>query len=496
MMDQMGTTIQASRILVVDDDPIMLGATSRLLRAAGYEVMEAASGEEGLQLAAELRPKLVLLDVMLPDMNGLEVCRRINADPSLAGISIVFLSSSKTDSDDQAEGLEVGGDGYIVRPISNRELLARVKAIFRIREAEARARRAEAELQQANAQLQVMLQEADQRQVEIDLINRMLGLLASCVTVQEAYPIIARFAQELLPGWSGALFLLDPERRLVEAVSVWGAPLEGELVFSSQDCWAIRRGAAHVSSQDMVCRHLSGSPTGNYLCIPLNALGESLGVLHLQAPSEPPERFADNLRNLAVIFSNHIALSLANLNLQETLSHQAIIDHLTGLFNRRYLGETLEREMRRSKRKDAPLALIMLDLDHFKRFNDTYGHEAGDNLLRALGIFLKNHIRQEDVPCRYGGEEFVLILPETTLAVALKRAEEIREKVPQLPVNQRGQLLESATVSLGVAIFPDHGATGEELLRAADDAMYQAKRGGRDRVVVAGSIMGPSSVDE
>lgn len=346
-------------------------------------------------------------------------------------------------------------------------------------------KRMEVALQQANTQLQAMLQEAKQRQLEIDLINRMLGLLQSCVAVQEAYPIVTRFAQDLFPGWSGALFILDPERNLAEAVGVWGEPREGELVFALGDCWAIRRGVVHVSIQNMVCPHLPGHASGNYLCIPLNALGESLGVLHLQAPGEPPEKLTDNLKNLAESLGNHVALALANIKLRETQRYQVMHDSLTGLFNRRYLDETLNREIARVRRKKVSLGIIMMDLDHFKRFNDFYGHEAGDDLLRALGNFLQTQIRQEDIACRYGGEEFVLIMPEASLDVVQARAEEIRQGVPRLQVFRQGQLLEGTTLSLGVAMFPKHGATGEVVLRAADDAMYQAKAQGRNRLVMA-----------
>jgi diguanylate cyclase (GGDEF)-like protein len=196
------------------------------------------------------------------------------------------------------------------------------------------------------------------------------------------------------------------------------------------------------------------------------------------------------VKNVAVTIGDNISLALANIRLRETLRHQVIHDPLTGLFNRRYMDETLKREIARVRRKKAPLGVIMMDLDHFKRFNDTYGHEAGDSLLETLGKFLETQVRQEDVACRYGGEEFVLILPEASPDVTQKRAEEIRQGVPQLQVSHRGRMLEMITVSLGVASFPEHGATEDDLLRAADDAMYQAKAEGRNRVVVAKSSMG------
>jgi len=224
---------------------------------------------------------------------------------------------------------------------------------------------------------------------------------------------------------------------------------------------------------------------GNYLCLPLLAQGETLGMLHVQDLGDLTREQAKPLKTLAVTVVDHISLALANIRLRETLRHQVIHDALTGLFNRRYLEETLEREISRSRRKSAPLGLIMLDLDYFKHFNDTYGHEAGDNLLRTLGNFLAERVRREDVACRYGGEEFVLILAEASQEIVRQRAEDIRREFPKLPVVHRSQMLESVTVYLGVAMFPDHGATGRDVLRAADDAMYRAKAQGRNRVVLA-----------
>lgn len=181
-----------------------------------------------------------------------------------------------------------------------------------------------------------------------------------------------------------------------------------------------------------------------------------------------------------------LAARVAELEqLRETLRQQSIRDSLTGLFNRRYLEETLDREIHRVIRKGAPLGVIMVDLDHFKQFNDLYGHEAGDTLLRELGRFLQNNIRAEDIPCRYGGEEFTLILPEAPLDVTRRRAEHLREHVKQLHVLYRGQALGGIRLSCGVAAYPDHGDTGDVLLRAADAALYRAKAEGRDRVVVA-----------
>ena len=342
-------------------------------------------------------------------------------------------------------------------------------------------------LQQANTQLQTMIEVANQRNCELTTINSMSEKLQSCLSSEEAYPIICQQAQILFPAEAGALFIQDLDNRLIEAVATWGEPLAGEQVFQPDDCWALRWGRFHLAEDSrlgMMCPHVSPSYAGNYLCLPLLAQDETLGMLHVQNLRGLDQGHTESLTHLAVTVADHISLALANIRLRETLRYQVIHDPLTELFNRRYLEETLAREIFRVKRKGASLGVFMLDLDHFKRFNDTYGHEAGDNLLRALGQFLQVHIRQEDVACRFGGEEFVLILPEAPREVLLNRAEEIRKSIPQLQIFQRGQVLESTTVSLGVAIFPEHGTSGEDLLRAADAALYQAKAAGRNRVVV------------
>ncbi len=186
---------------------------------------------------------------------------------------------------------------------------------------------------------------------------------------------------------------------------------------------------------------------------------------------------------LAMAVAENIAFSLANLKLHETLYIQSTHDPLTGLFNRRNMEETLDRELHRMARKGRSLGIIMLDLDHFKKFNDTFGHQAGDALLRELGAFLQKNIRGEDFACRYGGEEFVIILPETSLENTRQRAEQLRKEAGHTTIIYRGKSLDAITVSMGVAAFPEHGTTADELLRAADTALYRAKEEGRDRVV-------------
>jgi diguanylate cyclase (GGDEF)-like protein len=225
-----------------------------------------------------------------------------------------------------------------------------------------------------------------------------------------------------------------------------------------------------------------------YVCLPLLAQGETLGILHLlDGPVKNDKadegRMAEKCK-LAKILADNIGLGVANLKLREAMRNLSIRDPLTGLFNRRYMEEALAQEQHRTKRNDAQLAVIMIDIDHFKQFNDNFGHDGGDAVLRSLGEFLRKHVRGSDIACRYGGEEFILILSPSTAEGARQRAEKIREDATLLGVSHANQYLGAITLSLGVAIFPDHAFEAAALVKAADVALYQAKRGGRDRVVM------------
>jgi diguanylate cyclase (GGDEF)-like protein len=215
--------------------------------------------------------------------------------------------------------------------------------------------------------------------------------------------------------------------------------------------------------------------------------GKVLGLLYLSSPE--PGRLTDTKQKLAATVAEHLTLAISNLKLRETLKHESIHDPLTGLFNRRYMEESLKREIFRAHRQEQSVGLIMIDIDHFKQFNDTFGHEAGDKVLRELASFLQSNIRTSDIACRYGGEELLLILPDASLADTQHRAEQLRQGVKQLQVEYHHQLLNRITISLGVACFPEEGLTGEAIIQAADMALYHAKKLGRDRVAVASTSL-------
>jgi len=342
------------------------------------------------------------------------------------------------------------------------------------------------DLQAANERLMSTVQSLESHNREMTQLSEMSDLLHSCATPAEAYSVVAEFSRRLFPGHTGALYIINDSRNLVESVAVWGPEGFRPADFSPDLCWGLRRGRAHRvqdSSVDLNCHHFeeNDKPPESYICIPLIAQSETMGVYHLRSLASQVDA---GWEPLASTVSDNIAMSLANIRLRETLRLQSIRDPLTGLYNRRYMEEAFELELRRATRYDRHLGLIMMDLDNFKQFNDTYGHRAGDLLLKELGKYLLSHKRGDDIACRYGGEEFLLILPETSLENTIERAEQLREEISRLTVDLRGKHL-GFTISVGVAAYPEHGISMETLINAADEALYQAKRQGRNCVVAA-----------
>lgn len=342
-------------------------------------------------------------------------------------------------------------------------------------------------VRKTNDELMALVAELQHRDGEMQALSSMDDLLQSCTTQEEAYKVVGLAAGELFNGQTGCLTVLHSSGQYLEMVARWGDGPLGEPIFSMEDCWALRRGQVHEVADPqtgLLCRHFVEQPATAYLCVPLTVQGETLGVFCLVGAPAKRSRHQVSQLQLAVTVSEAIKLSLSNLKLREKLRAEAIHDPLTGLFNRRYLEETLPRELHRAQRAHSSLCVAMLDLDDFKRFNDTYGHDAGDLLLRELGRLLRGNVRKSDISCRYGGEEFVLVLPDSSLADAEQRLKQIRTLVKELQITHGEQTLGTMTVSAGVAQADERCANPSDLLRAADEALYIAKNAGRDRVVV------------
>jgi len=300
--------------------------------------------------------------------------------------------------------------------------------------------------------------------------------------------MVAEFLGRLLPGCGGSLYIYANSRDVLESAKAWnGGKMKAAM--HPQDCWGLRRGRIYSFGENEInfpCAHIDVAGPMEYCCIPILAYGETVGLLHLEFRSDRQEdgetsQIAEE-RRLGLVCAEHISLAIANVKLRDQLHDQSIRDPLTGLYNRRYMVETCHREFSRAARARQAIGVLSIDIDHFKKYNDNHGHDAGDTVLRAVGGCLETTFRNEDVPCRFGGEEFIVILPGATLEDAAHRAEEFRCKVEALVVRYIDKNLPTITVSLGVAAFPDAGDDPQVVLKAADEALYRAKEGGRNRV--------------
>ena len=332
-------------------------------------------------------------------------------------------------------------------------------------------------LERANATLAGAVAEAQQRRDEITRLARLSHFLQGCRSSDEACAVVEKNAPELL-GAAGALYLVVGER--LERAAAWDEGRELQRTFPREACWGMRQGTMHEAAAGgtmPACPHLEGG--GPATCVPLLADGGAFGLIVIMPPGGAEDRAG--ARSTVLAAAEQIAAGLANLRLRESLKIQSLQDPLTGLYNRRFLHDALSRECHDARRHtDRPVALLLLDVDFFKRVNDTAGHAAGDLLLQALAELLGRTFRGSDIACRFGGEEFAMVLAETHLDVALRRAEALRLAIHGLHAHHGTAILAGLTVSIGVTAGAGEGLTPERLLHEADTALYEAKARGRD----------------
>lgn len=315
----------------------------------------------------------------------------------------------------------------------------------------------------------VQLGELAERSRQVTLMNELSTALLRCDELDESFfRAVQAKVGALVPGASGALFLYRSDRRRYEMGTAWG------------EAGPVSKAAIDVSKTG-VFYPVPARLDAFQFRYPLMAQGQHLGILAVMTV----DTLSSGTEQLYSAVADMVSLSITNLRLRASLEEQAIRDPLTGLYNRRHFEGTLEDEIRHADRTDRPLSVIMADIDYFKAFNDRYGHGAGDEVLKAVGKLMNSTFRVRDIPCRHGGEEFVIILPETYLVDAAARAERLVEQVRDLSVDLANGLLEMISVSVGVAAYPEHGATPWLLVRRADEALYRAKEEGRNRVVLA-----------
>ena len=331
---------------------------------------------------------------------------------------------------------------------------------------------------------QSLEQRVKKRTKEIEILLNTDTQLTACNSIEEALEVIKLGTALLLPRVTGTLALFRSSKDKLEIVESWNGQWQGEASYSPDQCWALRTGQPHrgnYSTGTIICNH-SSCREEKILCIPIVAQGVTHGVLHFS--SDKDMEWTPEENQLAFAVAEHASLTLANLKLRENLKQQAIRDPLTGLYNRRYLREAMDHELNRASRRSTNLGVLMLDLDHFKRFNDEHGHDTGDFILSEFSRLVRLVIRDEDIPCRYGGEEFTILLPETNRDGTFNVAEKIRKKIRENVFLSENQSYGPITLSIGAACFPENGKTADLLLKKADDALYEAKKTGRDRVVL------------
>jgi diguanylate cyclase (GGDEF)-like protein len=342
----------------------------------------------------------------------------------------------------------------------------------------------------ANEGMAQSMQALEDRAHESKLLTSARDELGLCVDVRQVYESAAKSFSRLFPESKGCLCMINNSRQVVEVVSKWGE-ISVEDFNPPEACCGLRSGQPRWRQpgvSEIHCTHFTGDPPERYYCRPVVAHGNTLGILYMECPNEDVvqsiNQHMDGLRQLLQI----TGMSIATLNLRTKLENQSIRDPLTDLFNRHFMQISLERELSRANRRNQSLALFMLDVDHFKRFNDQHGHAAGDAALKAISEVFQSNTRAEDIACRYGGEEFTIILPDLNITTAHERAEGIRRAVAGLRIHFGREVANEFSVSIGIAIYPQDGESAEMLLQKADQALYRAKREGRNQVVVSGTL--------
>jgi diguanylate cyclase (GGDEF)-like protein len=391
-------------------------------------------------------------------------------------------------------------------PLSSGAVAGLAFDVSELKQREAELTQARADAEQATRQTQQSLELERQRKREARLLSELGEWLQSCKTLQELFQVIGRYMAQIFPGTTGELYIYSNSRDVLDGVCAWNRPQHLVDHFQPDECWALRRGRMYKHGAGLVnfpCGHAHdvdpADDNAAYLCLPIIAHGDTVGLLHMRfgAVHGGPKadaglaRMDEEACAFAVQCSEQISLAIANVKLRDELRDQSTRDPLTGLYNRRFFFDSCRQALQQASRSGDPVSVISLDADHFKRFNDTHGHDAGDTVLRSVSDLLGSLFQGREVVARLGGEEFSVLLPGCSTEQAAARANEMRQRIEELRIRYRDLDLPRMTISAGVASFPAFGPTTQDLLRAADAALYVAKDAGRNEVRVAGAPAGP-----
>lgn len=361
---------------------------------------------------------------------------------------------------------EIRGHAIIIRDITKRK-------------------NAQEQLERANTELSRRIQELDKYNRDLKQLNQMSAELQNCDLLEDAYPIIVRFIHILLPNLKGGLYVFTPGSDVMELATCWGGYEPARKTFDKNECWGLLKGEVHrvnLENMHMICAHADRQTGFKYVCNPMIIEGFPFALIHLNYLST---EISDNQVQLARIVIDAIKLALTNLKMKVNLRQDSIRDPLTSLFNRRYLNETMKLEIFKARHAGKPLSIIMVDIDNYKEINDQYGHSQGDQVLISMSQLFLANIRSGDIVCRYGGDEFMIVLPGAPPEIAFARAELIRQETDTMLLAKEGSQDYRITLSIGVAAFPGHANSVEALIQAADNALYRAKQEGRNRTIIA-----------
>lgn len=465
-------------ILIVDDEPSFRSVLVELLIDSGYVVAGAESAEGALSMMEQCRYHIIFSDLRMPGMDGIsflgEVKRR---DPSVE----VIMVTSYTSVSSAIEALRLGAYDYLIKPLDDvAQVLAVIKRVSEKLSLEEEKRRLLEDLQKKNRELEESQKKVLQYSMDIVALYAAEKEILAGLDLAEVYRRAVGGLSKLV-GLRPALFwsLSESGERLVPEA-------QSGLERIENPHWTIHLSDPLISPNGSIPSDLkealiSKVAAGSALFHPVFGHQKLFGLLALFDPQR--EAFTKREQEILSRFSSSVAIAIENARLYESVKRLAIRDGLTGLYNRRYFEETLKSEVLRASRYKQPVTLIFIDVDHFKNYNDSQGHLRGDEVLKQVGRLIVKRVRETDIACRYGGEEFTVILPSTDKTNAKKVAEEIRERVAAWPFPAREQQPGGTlTISLGIAAYPADAKAEEALVKAADAALYRAKQRGRNRV--------------
>lgn len=457
-----------SGILIIDDDPGLRKTLADILRIKGYDILTAGSGAEGLALFGDYPVNLALIDLGLPDMPGLEVLDKVKAAHPF--IEVIILTGNAT-LDSAIEATNRGAFSYLLKPYEIERLLLHIRRATEKQQAEEKIAKDSIELRKKNMELKVLYSVSQAISKTMDLKELLFGILKILAETEI-------FTFEI----KGAVFLAEGEKmRLASFISLSETELEPCSEIQAGECLC---GQALITEEIVIARSCSENSrhrlcnpavrSHGHIIVPLKAAGVVVGLLNLYI--QPKAEVNDEMIRLLSAVASQMGIAINNTRLYEETKRSSLHDSLTGLANRRFMEIQFDKSLETAKRYQEPLSIIILDIDHFKNYNDTHGHQEGDRLLVRLADILLREVRKTDYVFRYGGEEFLVILTKIGLDMVHDTAERLRKAV-----ELEG---EGVTISLGVSSLTKSLEEKDSLIKTADNALYRAKKNGRNRVEV------------